>query len=81
MSERERLARQYFVSPFGPAPAAQSYLSIPAIIWSFLTVMWFGFGHLSPIVTTFLTAVPPYYTATECPRVGTAHGDNCPRGR
>lgn len=33
-------------------------LSIPAIIWSFLTVMWFGFGDMSPIVTTFLTAVP-----------------------
>lgn len=33
-------------------------LSIPAIIWAFLTVMWFGFGDLSPIVTTFLTAVP-----------------------
>jgi ABC-type nitrate/sulfonate/bicarbonate transport system permease component len=33
-------------------------LSMPAIIWSFLTVMWFGFGDLSPIVTTFLTAVP-----------------------
>lgn len=33
-------------------------LSIPAIIWAFLTVMWFGFGHTSPIVTTFLTAVP-----------------------
>jgi ABC-type nitrate/sulfonate/bicarbonate transport system permease component len=33
-------------------------LSIPAIMWAFLTVMWFGFGHISPIVTTFLTAVP-----------------------
>ena len=33
-------------------------LSIPAMIWAFLTVMWFGFGHLSPISTTFLTAVP-----------------------
>lgn len=33
-------------------------LSIPAIMWAFLTVMWFGFGHTSPIVTTFLTAVP-----------------------
>ena len=33
-------------------------LSIPAMIWAFLTVMWFGFGHTSPIVTTFLTAVP-----------------------
>jgi ABC-type nitrate/sulfonate/bicarbonate transport system permease component len=33
-------------------------LSIPAIIWAFLTVMWFGFGHMSPILTTVLTAVP-----------------------
>jgi ABC-type nitrate/sulfonate/bicarbonate transport system permease component len=33
-------------------------LSIPAMIWAFLTVMWFGFGHISPIATTFLTAVP-----------------------
>ncbi|MFD0856671.1 ABC transporter permease, partial [Actinomadura adrarensis] len=33
-------------------------LTIPAIIWAFLTVMWFGFGDLSPIITTFLTSVP-----------------------
>jgi ABC-type nitrate/sulfonate/bicarbonate transport system permease component len=33
-------------------------LSIPAIMWAFLTTMWFGFGDMSPIVTTFLTAVP-----------------------
>jgi phospholipid/cholesterol/gamma-HCH transport system substrate-binding protein len=32
-------------------------------------------------VTTFLTDVPPYYTAADCPRVGTARGDNCPGGR
>jgi phospholipid/cholesterol/gamma-HCH transport system substrate-binding protein len=32
-------------------------------------------------VTTFLTDVPPYYTAADCPRIGTAHGDNCPGGR
>lgn len=29
-------------------------------------------------VTTFLLDVPPYYTAADCPRVGPAHGDNCP---
>lgn len=47
-----QLARAFFESPVMVA------LSIPAIIWAFLTVMWFGFGHTSPIVTTFLTAVP-----------------------
>ena len=47
-----KLARAFFESPVLVG------LSIPAIIWSFLTVMWFGFGNLSPIVTTFLTAVP-----------------------
>ena len=31
-------------------------------------------------VTTFLLDVPPYYTAADCPRVGPAHGDNCPSG-
>jgi ABC-type nitrate/sulfonate/bicarbonate transport system permease component len=46
------LARAFFESPVLVG------LSIPAIIWAFLTVMWFGFGDLSPIVTTFLTAVP-----------------------
>jgi len=46
------LARAFFESPVLVG------LSIPAIIWAFLTVMWFGFGHTSPIVTTFLTAVP-----------------------
>lgn len=47
-----QLSRAFFESPVLVG------LSIPAIIWSFLTVMWFGFGDLSPIVTTFLTAVP-----------------------
>jgi ABC-type nitrate/sulfonate/bicarbonate transport system permease component len=50
----------------GLAPMARAFLetpvmvglSIPSIMWAFLTVMWFGFGHTSPIVTTFLTAVP-----------------------
>jgi NitT/TauT family transport system permease protein len=46
------LARAFFESPVLVG------LSIPAIIWAFLTVMWFGFGDMSPIVTTFLTAVP-----------------------
>jgi ABC-type nitrate/sulfonate/bicarbonate transport system permease component len=47
-----QLSRAFFESPVLVG------LSIPAIIWSFLTVMWFGFGNMSPIVTTFLTAVP-----------------------
>jgi ABC-type nitrate/sulfonate/bicarbonate transport system permease component len=46
------LARAFFESPVLVG------LSMPAIIWAFLTVMWFGFGDTSPIVTTFLTAVP-----------------------
>ncbi len=46
------LSRAFFESP------VMVGLSIPAIIWSFLTVMWFGFGNLAPIITTFLTAVP-----------------------
>jgi len=46
------LARAFFESPVLVG------LSIPAIMWAFLTVMWFGFGNTSPIVTTFLTAVP-----------------------
>lgn len=33
-------------------------LSIPAIIWAFLTVMWFGLGTGPAIATTVLTAVP-----------------------
>jgi phospholipid/cholesterol/gamma-HCH transport system substrate-binding protein len=31
-------------------------------------------------VTTFLYDVPPYYTAADCPRIGSLHGDNCPGG-
>ena len=46
------MARAFLESPVMVA------LSIPAIMWAFLTTMWFGFGHMSPIVTTFLTAVP-----------------------
>jgi ABC-type nitrate/sulfonate/bicarbonate transport system permease component len=33
-------------------------LSMPAIIWAFLTVMWFGFGWQAPISTIVLTSVP-----------------------
>ena len=47
-----QFTRAFFESP------VMVGLSIPAIIWAFLTVMWFGFGHTSPIMTTFLTAVP-----------------------
>ncbi|QNN54573.1 ABC transporter permease [Nocardioides mesophilus] len=47
-----RMARSFFESPVLVG------LSIPAIIWSFLTVMWFGFGNTGPIITTFLTALP-----------------------
>jgi NitT/TauT family transport system permease protein len=47
-----RMARAFWESPVLVG------LSIPAIIWSFLTVMWFGFGNTGPIITTFLTAVP-----------------------
>lgn len=46
------MSRAFFESP------VMVGLSIPAIIWSFLTVMWFGFGSTAPIITTFLTAVP-----------------------
>lgn len=47
-----KLSRAFFESPVLVG------LSIPAIIWAFLTVMWFGFGDTSPIVTTFLTSLP-----------------------
>jgi ABC-type nitrate/sulfonate/bicarbonate transport system permease component len=47
-----QLSRAFFESPVLVG------LSIPAIIWAFLTVMWFGFGNTGPIVTTFLTALP-----------------------
>jgi NitT/TauT family transport system permease protein len=33
-------------------------LSIPAIIWAFLTVMWFGLGTTTAVATTVLTATP-----------------------
>lgn len=34
------------------------FLALPAIIWAFLTIMWFGIGPKAPVVTTFLTAFP-----------------------
>jgi NitT/TauT family transport system permease protein len=34
------------------------FLALPAIIWAFLTTMWFGIGPRAPIVTTLLTAAP-----------------------
>lgn len=33
-------------------------LSIPAVIWAFLTVMWFGLGWKAPVVATVLSATP-----------------------
>lgn len=33
-------------------------LSIPAVIWALLCIMWFGFGDTAPIVTIVLSAVP-----------------------
>jgi ABC-type nitrate/sulfonate/bicarbonate transport system permease component len=34
------------------------FLTLPAVIWAFLTVMWFGIGPKAPIVTTALSAAP-----------------------
>jgi len=34
------------------------FLALPAIIWAFLTVMWFGIGPRAPIFTTALSAAP-----------------------
>jgi len=34
------------------------FLALPAVIWAFLTTMWFGIGPRAPIVTTFLSAFP-----------------------
>lgn len=33
-------------------------LSLPAIIWAFLTVMWFGFGWQAPVSAAVLAATP-----------------------
>ncbi|MCX6395939.1 MAG: MCE family protein [Propionibacteriales bacterium] len=38
------------------------------------TVVSNGFINAS---TSFITAVPPYYTAADCPRFGSARGNNC----
>ena len=34
------------------------FLSLPAIIWAFLTVMWFGLGWEAPVYTVILSAIP-----------------------
>ncbi|MFQ5856701.1 MAG: ABC transporter permease [Anaerolineae bacterium] len=34
------------------------FLALPAIIWAFLTTMWFGIGPRAPIFTTALSAAP-----------------------
>jgi NitT/TauT family transport system permease protein len=33
-------------------------LALPAIIWAFLTQMWFGLGDQAVVITTFLSAFP-----------------------
>ena len=50
----------------GSSPLARSllndtllvFLALPAVIWAFLTVMWFGIGPRAPIFTTALSAAP-----------------------
>lgn len=34
------------------------FLALPAVIWSFLTVMWFGLGWEAPVYTVVLSATP-----------------------
>lgn len=34
------------------------FLALPAIIWAFLTVMWFGLGWEAPVYTVMLSAMP-----------------------
>jgi NitT/TauT family transport system permease protein len=34
------------------------FLALPAIIWAFITVIWFGLGNQAPVWTTVLTAFP-----------------------
>ena len=34
------------------------FLALPAIIWAFLTVMWFGIGWQAPVYTVMLSAAP-----------------------
>lgn len=33
-------------------------LALPAVIWAFLTVMWFGLGWEAPVYTVILSAIP-----------------------
>ncbi|HUF95076.1 MAG TPA: ABC transporter permease subunit [Acidimicrobiia bacterium] len=34
------------------------FLALPAVIWAFLTVMWFGLGWEAPVYTVILASVP-----------------------
>ena len=34
------------------------FLALPAVIWAFLTVMWFGLGWEAPVYTVVLSAAP-----------------------
>ena len=34
------------------------FLALPAVIWAFLTVMWFGLGWKAPVYTVVLSATP-----------------------
>jgi NitT/TauT family transport system permease protein len=34
------------------------FLALPAVIWAFLTVMWFGLGWEAPVYTVILAAIP-----------------------
>lgn len=34
------------------------FLALPAVIWAFLTVMWFGLGWEAPVYTVILSTIP-----------------------
>lgn len=34
------------------------FLALPAVIWAFLTVMWFGLGWEAPVYTVILSSIP-----------------------
>jgi NitT/TauT family transport system permease protein len=34
------------------------FLALPAVIWAFLTVMWFGLGWAAPVYTVILSTIP-----------------------
>lgn len=34
------------------------FLALPAFIWAFLTIMWFGLGWAAPVYTVILSAIP-----------------------